>query len=1198
MITTSGAGTGISVQVLERFTVRRAGAELDLRGPRHRAVLARLLVARGRTVPIDWLLADLWPSPDGAPAGDGARASLLTLVSNLRRVLEPERPPRAPARLLVSAAPGYALRIPAEAVDARRFESLARQAVEQPDGPGPERLLSRTTEALALWQGPAYREFADQPWAAPEIARLRELHHTTVERRCEALLALGRTAEAIPDLAAFTEAEPLREEAWRLLALALYRDGRQGDALAALRRARTELGRRLGVDPGPRLRRLTADILAQAPHLDLDPDLDPGLDPGLPDGARPAGPPTTEAASATTQASRATTPSTGPTTGPTGLPADLLVGRTEELAVLRDRAVRAATGRHLQLALVSGEAGAGKTALVERFVHDLTAEGWTAAWGQCPETDGLPPAWPWTQLLTTLLEHCDPDTAPPEPIAPLLAATPADEPARPGPPGDAARARFRRHEAVRAFLLSAPVRRRGPLVLVLDDLHRADQETLLILGYLVDARVPLLLVLTHRPDEPSPAVTDTLGRLATADPARVQLTGLAPEAVRRMLGRVLAGPIPDDLLAAVMERTGGNPFFVRETARMLAVDGLPTTLGDIPDGIREVLRRRVLRLPPQTVDLLRHAAVLGRDAPVDVLTDLFLTPGPPGTPDRTEAAALEAVDRAVAAGLLLEPAPGLLRFAHLLVRDTLYEDLSLARRTRRHGATADALLRLRPKDADAIAHHLFAAADPARSAETVRWIRAAADAATARAAFGEAVELSRRALAAHDRSGTEDARGRVALQIGLISALAVDGDLIAARQEQDRTVSAARRLGDSVLTARAVGALGSPAPMPSRPYGSVNEELVDTIDALLAELPDTDRAVRCELLVALAQELEGETGADGRRGHSAAREAERIARDLGHPVLLAHSLMARYLHEFHHFGTAPERLRIGRELLRLARRHELAAFEVYGRIVLMHVHAGLGEFDAARIHADAAAALNRRVRLRIAELLLRGFEAMRAVVAGRFEDALERYAHMANAMRGTDIWGITSGLRAGGSYCVAAARRNAEDLTATARTITAIGNHSPADLPSLETDYRLDTQQSEAFVLRALMLDGAGSPAELRERLRAAPATREDVFRELKLCLAAQVALAVETDARLEARYRELLPAEHAIAGAEANLPLVPVAQVLGELAERLGDRDAADRHYRTALALARRIDSPHWQADAERGLRCPGSTRRRGRRG
>jgi DNA-binding SARP family transcriptional activator len=232
------------------------GDPVALRGPRHRAVLALLVIARGRVVPVDRLVDDLWLDPP-----PGAVSAVRTFVAALRVALEPRRVPRTPARLLVTEGPGYALRAAPDAVDAWRFEDAVAVAAELPAGDA----LGRLREALGWWRGPAYADFADEHWAGAERSRLTELRLHAVERVAEARLTLGLAADAVPDLDAHVAQHPWREDGWRLLAL--YRSGRQGDALAVLRRARTLLIEQLGVEPGPALSRLQTDILDHADRL-------------------------------------------------------------------------------------------------------------------------------------------------------------------------------------------------------------------------------------------------------------------------------------------------------------------------------------------------------------------------------------------------------------------------------------------------------------------------------------------------------------------------------------------------------------------------------------------------------------------------------------------------------------------------------------------------------------------------------------------------------------------------------------------------------------------------------------------------------------------------------------------------------------------------------------------------------------------
>ncbi|WP_033217148.1 BTAD domain-containing putative transcriptional regulator [Kitasatospora phosalacinea] len=274
------------IDVLGSVRARRDdGTPVELGGPRHREVLARLVAAGGRMVPTDTLVDDLW-ADHPPPRAVGA---LRTFVGALRRALEPDRPPRTPPRLLVTEGPGYALRLPRADVDAHRFEDTLARARHDPAA-APD-----LTAALADWRGPAYADLPDRPWARRERTRLEELRLDGLELRARLLLdaagarertgpaagraaelaagraaelaagrAAGRAAELAAELGAHVDEHPWREPAWALLARALHLAGRQADALAALRRARTLLGERLGLDPGAELQRLEADILTGA----------------------------------------------------------------------------------------------------------------------------------------------------------------------------------------------------------------------------------------------------------------------------------------------------------------------------------------------------------------------------------------------------------------------------------------------------------------------------------------------------------------------------------------------------------------------------------------------------------------------------------------------------------------------------------------------------------------------------------------------------------------------------------------------------------------------------------------------------------------------------------------------------------------------------------------------------------------------
>ncbi|MGE5720364.1 MAG: AfsR/SARP family transcriptional regulator, partial [Nocardioidaceae bacterium] len=253
--------SGLRLGVLGQMTALRDGRPVDLGGPRQRAVLGLLVLARGDVVPADRLIDALW----GDQTPPSATSALQAYVSHLRRRLEPDRGPRDRHSVIARQGPGYALRVEDDAVDAWEFERLLLRAGTAESAAEAQRLLER---ALALWRGPAFADHIGEPWADAECARLTGLRDVAREQLLEARLGSGESAVLVPEIEKLVAEDPLREERWRLLVLALYRAHRQADALAALRRARTTLSEELGVDPGPALRSLEAEVLAQSPALD------------------------------------------------------------------------------------------------------------------------------------------------------------------------------------------------------------------------------------------------------------------------------------------------------------------------------------------------------------------------------------------------------------------------------------------------------------------------------------------------------------------------------------------------------------------------------------------------------------------------------------------------------------------------------------------------------------------------------------------------------------------------------------------------------------------------------------------------------------------------------------------------------------------------------------------------------------------
>lgn len=250
----------VDVRVLGPVAATRGGREVALGGRRQRMVLAALVAARGRVLPADRLRELVWGDGDRT----ASRATLHGYVAGLRRALEPDRPARA-GGILVREGPGYALRLPAGHVDAERFAATVAHAGALLETGRAVQAVSTLESGLALWRGPAYAGLGSAPFALPEIARLDGLRATAVELRLAALIDLGRHDAVLGDLSALVIAHPLRERASELLALALHRAGRPGDALAVIRRARATLSERLGIDPGPGLRRVESAVLDGTP---------------------------------------------------------------------------------------------------------------------------------------------------------------------------------------------------------------------------------------------------------------------------------------------------------------------------------------------------------------------------------------------------------------------------------------------------------------------------------------------------------------------------------------------------------------------------------------------------------------------------------------------------------------------------------------------------------------------------------------------------------------------------------------------------------------------------------------------------------------------------------------------------------------------------------------------------------------------
>ncbi|MEV0136039.1 BTAD domain-containing putative transcriptional regulator [Dactylosporangium sp. NPDC050688] len=644
--------------------VVRDGAVVPVGGPKQQALLALLLVRANQVVSTGWLAEALW---DGSPP-PSAEVTLRTYVAALRRALEPGRGARAQGRVVVGHAGGYELRVPPEAIDAVRFAELVESGARGLAAGDPVAAERDYARALELWRGEP--PVAELSAVRAEVARLAELRLAALEGRCTAAVAAGRHLAVLPDLRRFVAEQPAREAARGQLMLALYRAGQQTEALAVYDEGRRLLAAEYGVEPGAQLRDLHQQILRQTV-------------PEAPAGAGDAPP------------------------RPPGL-----VGRAAELAALDGHLDAARRGGGRMLALV-GEPGIGKTTLATAVAGRAAAAGVPVVWGRCPDVGQAPPFWLWSQVVRGLLALPHAGTAGADLTGFVDGPSTSDGGLDPV-------ARFRAYEAVSDLVRAAAAP--AGLLLVLDDLHAADPDSLLLTRYLCTTvhTGRTLVVTTLRPYEHDPALVATLNDLARgAGSGQLRLAGLDPAEVADLVAGRTGGPAPDDVVRRLAARTGGNPFFLTE---LLAAPG-----GPLPPSVRDAVRLRLDGSDPATRECLDVLSVAGRELGLHLLRAV------------TGADAARLLAGPAAARLVTDAGPGTVRFRHPLFAEVAYAELAAPRRAALHAGLAAAAAREGGLTAGEIAHHYGQAIGLGHAEDFLRWTVRAADDAARRLAYEDAL---------------------------------------------------------------------------------------------------------------------------------------------------------------------------------------------------------------------------------------------------------------------------------------------------------------------------------------------------------------------------------------------------------------------------------------------------------------------------
>lgn len=628
-----------------------------------------------------------------------------------------------------------------------------------------------------------------------------------------------------------------------------------------------------------------------------------------------------------------------------------MVGRNTEQDVIAGAWAEAREGRR-QVVLLSGEPGIGKTRLATETACAAHADGAVVLLGSCDEDIHLPYQ-SFVEALRHYVVHAPEDVLAAHVLehngelgrlVPELARRVGNLPAP--QVAEAETERYLFFDAVAGLLAAAS--RQQPVVLLLDDLQWAGAPELLLLKHILRSPLfssdgaaqppgdvagspPRLLILgTYRDSDltrthPLTAVLADLRRVDGVQ--RVALHGLDDSAVVALMESAAGHSLDEpgrSLAAALQRETEGSPFFIGEILRHLTESGALARKGDrwvfeadvagleIPEGVKEVVGRRLARLSEATNRILSLAAVVGRQFDVALLTRIS---------DESEDAVLDAMDEATAAALVTE-IPGRadsFSFSHALVRTTLYEELSGARRARLHRRVGEELEELTASAPgtriDELAHHWLSATQVVDRAKAIGYARLAGDHALASLAFEEAEAHYQRALEA---LGTGD-RGSDELRCDLLLALA--GSQNRSGDSRYRTavaaaVEVARALGDGERLALAALANARPGGFISN-ANLVDEELIGLYEEACAGLDDADSLLRARVLGQLAVEMTYTSTRE--RRHALSREAVAIARRLGDDAGLGQILVLHLLAITDPF-TLAERLECTRELAALASR--------------------------------------------------------------------------------------------------------------------------------------------------------------------------------------------------------------------------------------------------------------------------------------
>ena len=862
-----------------------------------------------------------------------------------------------------------------------------------------------------------------------------------------------------------------------------------------------------------------------------------------------------------------------------------LAGRAAELRQLLQGLDDALAGNG-RLYLISGEPGIGKSRLLEQVARRARERDAAVLVGRCWEAGGAPAYWPWVQALRTYVRDLDREMLRTQlaegaaDLAQILPELSEFSGAHPLPPSaDPEGARFRLFEATASFLRRASQAR--PVVLAVDDIQAADASSLLLLqflaGALADAR--LLVIAAYRDVDPSlrEPLAGTLAELRRQPVTRtITLDGLT-EADLASFVSIATGLDPAASLTSALHRTtDGNPLFAGELIRLLtteealeSITSAETWRRMVPEGVRAVIQRRLRHLSENCRLVLVLASVLGREFDLAALERVSDVSG-----DQL----LEILDEAARERVVTDvpTQPGRMSFAHVLIRDTLYDELAPGRRVQLHRRVGDALEELyagnpEPHLAE-LAHHFYESARPAVAEKALAYARRAAERSLRLLAYEEAARLFAVGLRILDTMESPDDAVRCELLLALGDAHARAGKTVRSKEMYRVAAELAEGLHLPELLGRAALGYGG------RIIWDVSrddEYLVPLLEKALSALPDEDSEMRVRLLARLAGGPLRELRADPERRRSLGAQALVMARRVGERATLAYALLG-YVGSHHSPDFTPEQVELAQELIDSAL--EAGDFERALDGYELHFTSSieLGDMSAARSDLEAMTSLADELRQPAQRWLVAVHRTLLALLEGRFGEAERLISETRAVGERAQTWNaaVTYGLQL---YLLRREQGRLDEVEALVR-------RSAAEHPTYP-------------IWRCVLVDMLAeldATVEARAEFDALAAARFggvpfDEEWDVSLCFLAETAARLGDADRAAVLYELLLPYAGRVAISYPEISIGPVARYLGVLASTTARWNDAERHFRDAIELSVRIGArpslAHAQVDFARVL-------------